>query len=150
MSTEIEIRRAVRDDLDTILALRKRDTFTFYPEGEASDYQRAFREIESHPDNELIVATLNGEVVGTLQVTFIPGLSYQGGWRAQVEGVRVREDLRNLKIGTRLMEWVIERSRERGCKLVQLSTNAGRVDAQRFYRRLGFEPSHVGMKLRLA
>ncbi len=84
---------------------------------------------------------------GTLQLTFIPGL--KSGWRAQVESVRVREDLRNLHIGTRMMEWVIERARQRGCYLLQLTTNAGRKDAQRFYQRLGFQPTHLGMKLYL-
>jgi GNAT superfamily N-acetyltransferase len=108
---------------------------------------KAFDEISSNPDNELVVATLEGEIVGTLQLTFIPGMSYQGAWRAQVEGVRVRDDIRNQRIGTRLMEWVIQRARDRQCRLIQLTTNKVRIDAQRFYRRLGFTPSHVGMKL---
>lgn len=149
MTSEIEIRRARLDDLDAILDLIRRDSFSYQKEDASADYVRAFREIESHPDNELIVALRDDQVIGTLQVTFIPGLSFQGGWRAQVEAVRVRGDLRNLRIGTRLMEWVIARARERGCKLVQLTTNNARVDAQRFYRRLGFEPSHTGMKLLL-
>jgi ribosomal protein S18 acetylase RimI-like enzyme len=148
LSGDLEIRRARLEDLDAILALLRRDSFSYQGDGDA-DYRRAFQEIESHPDHELIVAVLDGQVVGTLQLTFLPGLTYQGGWRAQVEAVRVREDLRNLKIGTRLMEWVIAGARERGCKLVQLTTNVARLDAQRFYRRLGFEASHVGMKLKL-
>lgn len=153
MSLEVEIRLATRDDLDSILALIRLDSFTYQREDPSEsafgDYHRAFDEIEGHPDNELIVATVNGQVIGTLQLTFIPGLSYQGAWRAQVEAVRVREDLRNLRIGTRLMEWVIARSRERNCRLIQLTTNVARVDAQRFYRRLGFDASHAGMKLML-
>jgi ribosomal protein S18 acetylase RimI-like enzyme len=148
LTGDLEIRRAKIEDLDAILALLRRDSFSYKGDGDA-DYGRAFQEIESHPDNELIVAMLDGQVVGTLQLTFLPGLTFQGGWRAQVEGVRIREDLRNLRIGTRLMEWVIARARERGCKLVQLTTNVARLDAQRFYRRLGFEPSHVGMKFKL-
>lgn len=149
MSLEIEIRRATREDLNAILTLLRRDSFSYQGEDSTADYGRAFHEIEAHPDNELIVAALDGQVVGTLQLTFIPSLSFQGGWRAQVEAVRVREDLRNLSIGTRLMEWVIARARERGCRLVQLTTNVARVDAQRFYGRLGFKASHVGMKLML-
>jgi len=74
---------------------------------------------------------------------------FRGAWRAQVEGVRVREDLRNRRIGTRLMEWAIGRARERGCRLVQLTSNKSRLDARRFYERLGFSASHVGMKLYL-
>lgn len=149
MNPEVEIRRARREDLDGILALLRRDSFTWRPEDAAFNYGPAFQAIDANPDNELIVASLDGEIVGTLQLTFIPGLSFRGGWRAQVEAVRVRDDLRNLGIGTRLMEWVIARARERGCKLMQLTTNIARVDAHRFYRRLGFEPSHVGMKLKL-
>ena len=76
-------------------------------------------------------------------------MSYQGAWRALVEGVRVRDDIRNQRIGTRLMEWVIQRARDRKCRLVQLTTNRVRIDAQRFYQRLGFTPSHIGMKLML-
>ncbi len=145
------IRRATLNDLDAILAMIQRDSFTYQQEdpGGREDYVRAFEEIARDANNELIVAERGGEIVGTLQLTFIPGLTYRGGWRAQVEAVRVRHDLRNLQIGTRMMEWVIARARERGCRIVQLTTNVARVDAQRFYKRLGFEASHVGMKLTL-
>jgi GNAT superfamily N-acetyltransferase len=117
--------------------------------GAVEQQLKAFEEISSHPDNELVVATLEGEIVGTLQLTFIPGMSYQGAWRAQVEGVRVRDDICNQRIGTRLMEWVIQRARDRQCRIIQLTTNKVRVGAQRFYQRLGFSPSHIGMKLAL-
>lgn len=109
----------------------------------------AFVEISAHPDSELIVATLGGEVIGTLQLTFVPGLSSDGAWRAQVEGVRVRADLRSRGIGAQMMAWVIARARERKCWMIQLATNRARVDAHRFYERLGFKASHVGMKLYL-
>ena len=145
------IRPARREDLDTIVAMIRQDSFGYQREDPAAgeDYARAFEEIQASTDNELIVAVLEGEIAGTLQLTFIPGLSYQGGWRAQVEAVRVRGDLRNRQIGTRMMEWVIARARQRGCRLVQLTTNAARKDAQRFYARLGFQASHTGMKLML-
>lgn len=117
--------------------------------GPSEGQARAFEAMRADPNNEMIVATLGGEVVATLQLTYIPGLSHHGAWRAQVEGVRVRGDIRNQRIGTRLMEWVIARARERGCRLMQLTTNRARVDAQRFYERLGFRASHVGMKLEL-
>ena len=110
---------------------------------------KAFDDIVSNSCNELVVATIDNRVVGTLQLTFIPGLSYNGAWRAQVEGVRVHSDYRNQGIGTRLMDWVIVRARQRGCKLIQLTSNSVRVDARRFYARLGFSASHVGMKLPL-
>ena len=146
---DLQIRVATMEDLDGILEMIQRDSFTHRPDepGRREDYVRAFEAIDASPDNELIVVMRGAEMVGTLQLTFIPGLSYRGGWRAQVEAVRVRQDLRNMRIGTRMMEWAIGRARERGCRLVQLTTNAARTDAQRFYRKLGFEPSHVGMKL---
>lgn len=145
----LEIRLAERQDLPTILEMLQRDRVSQPPSQAATVQQQitAFDEISTHPDNELIVATMAGEIVATLQLTFIPGLSY--GWRAQVEGVRVREELRNQRIGTRLMEWVIQRARDRQCQLIQLTTNRARIDAQRFYVRLGFKASHVGMKLHL-
>jgi ribosomal protein S18 acetylase RimI-like enzyme len=142
----LQIRPAAESDLDAIVALLERDSITGTPRAR-EDYLESFRRICEHPDNQTIVAAIEPEVVGTLQLTFIPGLTQE--WRAQVENVRVREDLRSLGIGGKLMEWVIERARERGCRLVQLTTNVARADAQRFYRRLGFQPSHVGMKLYL-
>jgi GNAT superfamily N-acetyltransferase len=143
---EIQIRLAEETDVDAIFQLLQGDAFVFEP-GTREDYLRAFAEVTSHPDNELVVATLGSEIVGTLQLTFIPGLGIRR--RALVESVRVRQDVRNLRIGTRLMEWVVDRARARKCSLVQLTTNVARKDAQRFYQRLGFQPSHVGMKLHL-
>jgi len=150
-SPEIEIRTANRDDLDAIVELLRRDSITAAPaeHGLTAAQIEAFDTIAAHPDNEIIVATLGGSVVATLQLTFIPGLSFQGAWRAQVEGVRVRDDLRSQRIGTRLMEWAIRRARDRDCTMVQLTSNNRRVDARRFYERLGFSASHTGMKLYL-
>jgi GNAT superfamily N-acetyltransferase len=82
-------------------------------------------------------------------LTLLPGLAHDGAWRAQVEAVRVRSGLRNQRIGTRLMEWAVARARARGCWVMQLTSNKARVDAHRFYERLGFKLSHVGMKLEL-
>ncbi len=141
---EIEIRLATEADLDALFELIQGDAFVFEP-GSREDYARAFAEVLAHPDNELVVVTLGPEIVGTLQLTFIPGLGIRR--RALVESVRVRQDVRNLRIGTRLMEWVFDRARARKCSLVQLTTNAARRDAQRFYQRLGFKATHVGMKL---
>jgi GNAT superfamily N-acetyltransferase len=148
---EIEIRTANRGDLGAIVQLLRRDSLTAAPEepGLSTAQLEAFDTIAGHPDNEIIVATLGNEVIATLQVTYIPGLSFQGAWRAQVEGVRVRHDLRSRGIGAQLMEWAIRRARERGCRIVQLTSNNGRVEARRFYERLGFTASHIGMKLYL-
>jgi GNAT superfamily N-acetyltransferase len=143
---DLQIRPAVNADLDAILQMLERDSFSFRPAAREK-FARNFAEIAAHPDHKLMVATLGDEVVATFQLSFIPGLSH--GWRAQLEAVRVRHDMRNQRIGTRLIEWVIARARERGCRLVQLTTNAARKDAQRFYQRLGFKPTHIGMKLHL-
>lgn len=141
---EIQIRLANEADMDAIFALIQGDAFVFEP-GTHEDYARAFAEVMAHPDNELVVVTLGDQIVGTLQLTFIPGLGIRR--RAMVESVRVREDVRNLHIGTRMMEWVIARARERQCSVVQLTANVARKDAHRFYQRLGFKPTHIGMKL---
>ena len=112
-------------------------------------YLRAFREIEADTNNELVVAELEGEVVGTLQLTFTPSISFHGGERCTVESVRVDEKLRGKGIGREMMLWAIERAKEKGCISMQLTTNNDRVDAHRFYENLGFSRTHIGMKLKL-
>jgi ribosomal protein S18 acetylase RimI-like enzyme len=112
-------------------------------------YLRAFEEIDRDENNELVVVEQNGEIVGTLQLTFIPSISFQGGKRAQIESVRVAASARGQGIGKKMFEWAIERAHEKNCRMIQLSTNNDRADAQRFYENLGFKASHVGMKLYL-
>ena len=113
-------------------------------------YYDAFKAIDDDANNELVVAVLAGKVVGVLQLTFIPYLTYRGGWRALIEGVRVDSAQRSSGTGHRLLEWAIERARERGCHLVQLTSDKERPDAIRFYQGLGFEASHEGLKLHLS
>ncbi|MBW3549402.1 MAG: GNAT family N-acetyltransferase [Proteobacteria bacterium] len=113
-------------------------------------YQAAFDAIAGDSNNELIVAESGGRVVGVMQITFIPYLTYQGGWRALVEGVRIDASARSLGLGRRMLEWAIRRARERGCHVVQLTTDKARPDALRFYESLGFAATHEGMKLHLA
>lgn len=112
-------------------------------------YYAAFDEIDGSRYFELIVAEMERRVVGTLQLIFIPSLSFQGGLRAQVESVRVDEALRNQGIGQQMMAWAMERARERGAHVVQLTTHQSRTAAHRFYERLGFKSSHLGMKISL-
>ena len=110
-------------------------------------YLDAYNAISDDPNNELVVAR-NGEVIaGFLQITFIPYLTYQGRWRALVEGVRVNKEYRGKGIGKQLFQWAIERAKQRNCHLIQLTTDKQRPDAIKFYESLGFTPSHVGMKL---
>ena len=112
-------------------------------------YVAAFREIEADKNNELIVVEIDGRLVGTLQITFTPSISFQGGLRSTVESVRVDDAFRGKGIGREMMLWAIERARERGCISMQLTTNADRSEAHRFYERLGFAKTHLGMKLTL-
>lgn len=112
-------------------------------------YQRAFDAIDRDANNELVVAVAGETVIGVLQLTFIPNLTYRGSWRAQVEAVRVDPAVRGSGVGGSMLEWAIDRARQRGCALVQLTTDKSRLDAVAFYERLGFRASHEGMKLRL-
>jgi len=150
----VEIRPAGPTDLPAILRLITADSLTGLDEPvgmtPAPHYLRAFEEIEADPNNEYwVVEEEDGTIVGCFQLTYTPGLAYRGGWRATVETVRVAADRRGKGIGTQMMEWAIERARQRGCALFQLATNKQRSDARRFYESLGLAASHQGMKLRL-
>jgi GNAT superfamily N-acetyltransferase len=109
----------------------------------------AFHAIVAEPNQTLIVAMENGQIVGTFQLSFIPGLSSKGAWRAQVEGVRVRADRRGQGIGEAMMREAAALARGKGCRTLQLTTDKSRHDAHRFYERLGFKGSHEGYKLAL-
>lgn len=150
----LEIRRATAADLPAVVALLADDRLGAAREDAslplAEGYLRAFAAIEADPNQLLAVAVMAGVVVGTLQLTFIPGLSHKGAWRGQVEGVRVAASGRGTGLGGRMMEWAVAQCRARGCRLVQLTTDKSRTDAHRFYARLGFEPTHEGFKLKLA
>lgn len=150
----LTFRQAAREDVPAIVALLADDALGARREQYASPlpkpYYDAFAAIDSDPNNELIVVdAAERHVVAVLQLTFIPYITYQGGWRALIEGVRVSATLRSSGIGGELIEWAIERARERGCHMVQLTSDKARPDAVRFYERLGFVASHQGMKLHL-
>lgn len=147
------IRRATRADVAAVVRLLADDVLgqqrerATYPLPES--YYTAFDAIDSDDRHELVVVVMAETVIGTLQLSFLPYLTYQGGWRAQIEAVRVDQSYRHHGIGQALLAWAINRARQKGCHMVQLTTNATRGDAQRLYERLGFVPSHVGMKLDL-
>lgn len=151
--SEIVFRLANRADLSSIVRMLADDELGSqreqYEDPLPESYIRAFEQIDNDPNHELIVAELDGEVVGTLQLMFLPSISFQGGLRAQVESVRVDTELRSKGIGSKLMNWTIERAKARGAHVVQLTTHRSREDAHRFYERLGFSGSHLGMKLSL-
>jgi GNAT superfamily N-acetyltransferase len=145
-------REAVRADLPAIVALLADDVLGKARDFPAvdEDYERAFADIDADPRNFLIVADDDGEVVACMQITYIPGLGRHGGERSLIEAVRVRSDQRGRGLGSRLTTWAIEQARDRGCALVQLTSDKSRTDAHRFYARLGFVASHEGMKLVLS
>jgi GNAT superfamily N-acetyltransferase len=150
----VHFRIATRADVPAILAMLDDDEITRsrgYPVSEEADAAawRAFEEIDSDPRNELIVADDNGTVVGTCQLTFTPSLSAGGAQRMTIEAVRVGRELRGKGVGRAMMRWAIDRARERGCGVAQLTSDRRRTDAHRFYESLGFTASHVGMKLKL-
>ena len=149
----LTFRPATEQDLPAIVALLADDPLGSTresPEVPLQDgYYRAFSAIEQDPNNELILAIDGERVAGVLQITFIPYLTYQGSWRALIEGVRVAKDLRSRGVGKALFAWAIERARRRECRIVQLTTDKDRPDALRFYEDLGFVASHEGMKLHL-
>ena len=112
-------------------------------------YRAAFDEIAADSSHRLIVAERNGEIVGTIQISFIPGLPKFGMKRGMLENVHIRADQRGTGLGTEMVQWAIERCREAGCGMVQLTSNKLRIDAHRFYEKLGFDKSHEGFKLTL-
>jgi GNAT superfamily N-acetyltransferase len=150
----LTFRIATRADVPAVLELLADDSVSRARDGavsEAADaaHWAAFEAIDADPRNELIVADDDGEVVGTFQLTFTPSLSRGGAERMTIEAVRVRSDLRGRGAGRSMMEWAINRGRERGCRLAQLTTDKKRAEAHRFYESLGFTASHEGMKLNL-
>lgn len=152
-ASQATVREAIEDDLPAVVRLLADDPLGATREGPADplapEYIDAFRAMRSQGGNHLLVADLDGRVVGCLQLTIIPGVSRRGMRRAQVEGVRVAASQRGRRLGELLVHDAIARARAAGCGLVQLTTDRARPDALRFYERLGFEATHVGMKLPL-
>lgn len=151
--SDIAFRRATRADLPAIIALLADDPLGSGREDPADPpnprYVDAFEAIDGDPNQHLAVVTADEAVIGCLQLSFIPGLSRLGLWRGQIESVRIAASHRGGGLGRRMFEWAIDECRQRGCGLVQLTTDKTRPDALRFYESLGFQASHEGMKLTL-
>ena len=148
---DLEIRAAGSDDVAAIVAMLADDPLGAQRESpdDLAPYLTALERLSADPNQHLMVAVREGRVVGTLQLTVIPGLSRRGSTRSIIEGVRVHADERGSGLGTRFVEWAVEESRRENCQLVQLTSDTTRTDAHRFYERLGFVASHVGFKLQL-
>ncbi|MGY1805380.1 GNAT family N-acetyltransferase [Blastococcus sp. SYSU D00922] len=148
----VALRRATAEDLPALVAMLADDPLGAGREdvdGDLAPYRRAFELVDADPAHVLLVAVDGDEVVGTLQLTVLPGLARRGALRGQIEAVRVAAGARGRGIGAAMVGWAVDESRRRGCSLVQLTTDKSRTDARRFYERLGFEASHEGMKLAL-
>jgi GNAT superfamily N-acetyltransferase len=148
---DLEVRAAVAADVPAIVGMLADDPLGAQRESpdDLAPYLTALERLTADPNQHLVVAVREDRVVGTLQLTIIPGLSRRGSTRSIIEGVRVHADERGSGLGTQLIEWAIDESRRQNCQLVQLTSDATRTDAHRFYERLGFEASHVGFKLPL-
>lgn len=151
--SNVVFRTATREDIPEIVRMLADDELggqrETYTDPLPESYYEAFEQIDGDPNHQLVVAEVDGVVMGTLHLMYLPSLSYRGGLRAQIESVRVDKSFQNRGIGSDLMKWAIERARERGAHIVQLTTHKTREDAHRFYERLGFKGSHLGMKLSL-
>lgn len=154
--TTLTYRDATPGDIKTILTLshagdaRGKDTPPLDPATlDDPRYRAAFDVIDADPRQRLIVAERNGEVVGTLQISTVPGLNQFGMTRGLLENVHIRADQRGTGLGTEMVLWAIEVCRQSGCGMVQLTSNKVRADAHRFYEKLGFAKSHEGFKLKL-
>jgi GNAT superfamily N-acetyltransferase len=153
-SLPVMLRTATEADVPAIVGLIAADQLGATRDGvrdeaDLAAYTAAFRSIDADPAHLLVVAERDGRIVGTLQLSFLPGLARRGALRAQIEAVRVAESERGSGLGAAMMGWAIDEARRQGCALVQLTSDKTRAGAHRFYARLGFVASHEGMKLAL-
>jgi GNAT superfamily N-acetyltransferase len=153
-SSSVVLRRAAAQDLPAIVDLLATDQLGATRDGvrtpeDLTRYEQAFRTIDDDPAHLLVVGDSGGEVVATMQVSFLPGLARRGALRAQLEAVRVHDSYRSQGLGAAMLGWVIGEARRRGCALIQLTSDKSRTSAHRFYERHGFVASHEGMKLAL-
>ncbi|MDY0871784.1 GNAT family N-acetyltransferase [Dongia rigui] len=151
---ELIFRRATRADLEAIVDMLVDDYIGAKREDGSrplnARYVAAFAAIEADPNQFLAVVEEDGEIVGSLQLTFIPGIARLGMWRGQIEGVRIKTSRRGSGLGHKMFDWAIAQCRAKGCELVQLAMDKTRTDTLRFYESLGFKASHEGLKLDLS
>lgn len=145
------MRHAVESDIPTLVAMLLDDELgqTRESADDLTPYREAFARVQQDPNTRLMVATIDGAIVGTLTLTVLHGLSRKGASRALVEAVRVRSELRSRGIGAQMMQWAMDEARRLGCSRMQLTSDVRRVDAHRFYERLGFAASHTGFSIGL-
>lgn len=151
---DIQFRAATQDDLETLVLMLQDDALGSQREDATlplnTKYLQAFEAIQADPNNQLLVAEIQDRVVGMLQLTFIPYLTHTGSWRCLIEGVRIHADFRGQGLGEQMFQYAIGQAQEKGCQLVQLTSDKQRPDALRFYEKLGFVATHEGFKLKFA
>jgi GNAT superfamily N-acetyltransferase len=144
------LRKANSKDVPSIVSLLLEDDLGQLREcaqvSPGDSYYQAFSAIDNDPNQELLIVQKDNEIIGTLQLSFIPNMTFKGSWRCQIEGVRIKESFRGQGIGRWLFERVFDKAKLRGCALVQLTTNKARPEAHKFYESLGFVASHTGLK----
>ncbi|NVJ85776.1 MAG: GNAT family N-acetyltransferase [Algoriphagus sp.] len=148
----MKFRIAYKKDLEFIVSLLANDNLGKLREDFRiplpACYQDAFDQIQNDKNQELVVMEdSKNQIIGTFQLSFIPYLTYQGGIRAQIEAVRIHKDHRGQELGSKMLEWAIDRAKAKGAHVLQLTTDKRRPEALRFYEKMGFEASHEGMKL---
>jgi len=150
---KLDFRKATETDVSNLVNLLADDDLGSKREDISiplnQSYIEAFHSIEIDPNNELTVVECNGELVGMLQLTFIPYLTHTGSWRCLIEGVRIAKNYRGQGLGTEFIRWAIKRATEKNCSIVQLTSDKQRPSALRFYESLGFQATHEGFKLKL-
>lgn len=153
MKNTLTFRLAQSDDIIDIVRMLSDDTLgatrEIFTPVLSDNYVKAFENITSDPHQELTIVEMHGEIVGTYQLSFIQYLTHQGGLRAQIEAVRIESKYRGQGIGTKVISYIIERARKKGCVMLQLTTDKQRPDAIQFYETMGFVSTHEGMKLKL-
>lgn len=153
MSTNLTFRLATIEDLPEIINMLADDVYGAKRENStdivSDKYLNAFKKIQQDPNQELTVAEINGSKVATFQLTFIQYLNFEGTLRAQIEAVRTHSAYRGQGIGTKVLLYAINRAREKGCQLIQLTSDKRRLEAIKFYEKLGFKASHEGFKIKL-
>jgi len=149
----LDFRRAIESDISNLVMLLADDDLGVKREDISiplnQSYTDSFHSIEQDQNNELTVVECCGELVGMLQLTFIPYLTHTGSWRCLIEGVRIAKNFRGQGLGTKFIGWAIERAAEKKCGIVQLTSDKQRPDALKFYESLGFQATHEGFKLKL-
>jgi len=152
-SMSLSFRDAIESDLPFLISMLADDALGALREDPSNpldeSYLSAFKNIESDPNNELVVVECENTLVGMLQLTFIPYLSHRGSWRCLIESVRIQSQFRGMGLGTEFFEWAIKNARQKNCSLVQLTSDKKRPGAIRFYENLGFQATHEGFKLKL-